>query len=80
MDFFPHLQPGQYAVVAAETATGIVLNLDGKRHLGAGKAWLIFDSLEEAKKYANQKVLDFPDMECGIYNHLGNVVAVYKRH
>lgn len=67
---FPDLRFGQYAVIHAELATGIVLNLDGNRCLGTREAWLIFDSIEEAKAYSNQKILNSPEVECNIYNHL----------
>lgn len=67
---FPKIRLGQYAVLQAELATGIVLKLNGERRLGLGKAWLIFDSLNEAIACSNQKILDSPEIECNIYNHL----------
>jgi hypothetical protein len=71
---FPKIKLGQYVVGQCEVMTGIVLTLEGKRHLGSGETWLIFDSFDEAKTYSNQKVLDFPEIECNIYNHLNDHV------
>lgn len=76
---FPKIKLGQYAVLQAEVATGIVLCLDGNRRLGSGETWLIFDSLNEAKTYSNQRVLEFPEIECNIYNHLNEGVLRIDR-
>ena len=67
---FPKIRLGQFAVLQAELATGIVLKLDGERCLGSGESWLILDFLDEATAYSNQKVSDVPEIECNIYNHL----------
>jgi hypothetical protein len=73
---FPILKPNQYALIHAEVKTGHVLLLNGKLHLGSGEAWLIFNSLNEAMEYAEKKVLDSPEIECGIFNHLNERVAL----
>jgi hypothetical protein len=76
---FPNIKLGQYAVLQAELATGIVLGLDGKCRLGSGEAFLIFDSLDEAKTYSNQRVLEFPEIECNIYNYLNEHILTIDR-
>ena len=67
---FPDLQPNQYGIILAELATGIVLSSDGKRHIDSDEAVIIFDSFEEAETFCDQKIKEFPDVECNIYNHL----------
>jgi hypothetical protein len=76
---FPKISIGQYAVLQAELATGVVLKLDGERHLGLGEGWLVFDSLEEAVVSSNQKILDFPEIECNIFNHLREHIFTASR-
>ena len=71
----PNLQPNQFGVIHAETKTGIILNLNGRRHIDGEEAMLVFDSFEEAETYCNQKVSDFPDVECNIIDHLNKRIS-----
>jgi hypothetical protein len=72
----PKLAEPQCSVIQAEVWTGKILTLDGKRlDIRSEAAYiLIFDNLEEAKKYAEEKVIEFPDIECHIYDHFGKQV------
>jgi len=65
---FPTLQAGQFAVIHAEAATGIVLRLDGQRHLGDGEVWRVFESIATARDYAASEVRVRPTVECAIYD------------
>ena len=66
---FPKLNINQIAVLYSEITTGIVLNNDLKYNLDDSKfEYLIFSSLDEAKKYCDQKVKEFPGIECNLYN------------
>jgi len=65
---FPSLQAGQFAVIRAELATGIVLRLDGQRHLGDGEVWRVFESIVSARDYAASEVRVRPTIECTIYD------------
>ena len=68
---FSVLKQGQIAVVQAELSTGIVLAPDGQRYLGSGEAFRIFDSLAEARGFAQGVVAAKPDVECGLYDSAG---------
>jgi hypothetical protein len=65
---FPKLQPDQHAVVRAEVSTGIILNDSRQWHTGSGEVWQVFDSLESARKFAENEVFMHPSVECAIYN------------
>lgn len=67
---FPKIQSGQFAVIHAEKATGIILDASGNRNLGSLLEWMVFDSLAEAENYCNLKIADCPSIECNIFNHL----------
>jgi hypothetical protein len=47
---------------------------NGELSLGSNIVWLIFDSLDEARKYAESKVINSPEIECNIYNHSNEFV------
>jgi hypothetical protein len=69
----PRLEPGEYSVLLAELATGIVLNLDGKRRLtGSVDDWiLVFENLAEAEDFARQQVARTPEIECLVQGEQG---------
>jgi hypothetical protein len=63
------LSVGEFAVVQAEVATGIVLTTDGQqRHVGSGEMYRIFPSLDSARAFARQVVTPSPKVECWIYD------------
>jgi len=81
----PKLEIGQYALIHYEVLTGIITLSDGRRHIsddtpigslpgmekwaGRGKLWLVFDSLAEAKDYAQNKINELPTITCEICDH-----------
>jgi len=65
---YPSLQAGQYAVIHVEAATGVVLRLDGQRHLGRGEVWRVFESIANARDYAASEVRARPTIACVIYD------------
>jgi len=66
------IQPGQYAVFHKDARTEIETNSEGA-YLPSGEpsTCLIFDSLEEAKKYCELRVQQFSNLRCEIYDHAG---------
>ncbi len=60
---FPAIRPSQYALLHAEVSTGIVLALDGKRDLGAGDVFVVFDSLDDLERYALSATGVRPDVD-----------------
>lgn len=63
---FPVLKNKQVAVSLAKTKTGQVLRTDKELYLGEGEIYSTFDTVEEAKKYANKIVCENEDIECWI--------------
>ena len=76
---FPVLTPGQFAVLQAEVATGIVLTTDGKWHTGTGEVYRIFGSRDSARAFAHQVATASPRVECHVYDskqtHIERIVA-----
>jgi hypothetical protein len=76
---FPKLQTGQYAVIAAEVDTGIILQLDRQRRLGNnGAAWQVFDSLAAAREFANAEAAKNPSVEFGIYDEHQKPIQIFR--
>lgn len=69
---FPNMSSSQVALLHAETATGIILELDGgrrwNRDIGTSY-WVVFESLELAKAYAEKVISADPRVECAIFDH-----------
>jgi hypothetical protein len=74
-----NVEPGQYYIVLAEINTGIVLTLDGMRNITGKTPYIAFDSVEEAERYAYQKVSEIPEIECNIYNDKSEFVKVITK-
>src|SRR5579859_5752725 len=67
------IHPGQYAVFHSDIATDVEKNPDGYYlKPGEDSACAIFDSLEEAESYCENKVAAIPNLRCDIYDHTGN--------
>jgi hypothetical protein len=78
----PSLVEPQCYISQAEVRTGIVLTLEGKRRDKRENApyILIFDNLEEAEKFAEIRVAEFPEIECHIANHSGqHLTRVFRK-
>jgi hypothetical protein len=65
---FPPLREGEYALLQAECATGIVLTPTGERAIGDVETYMVFSSLESARQFARQRVAERPSIECAIYD------------
>ena len=76
---FPALSPGEFALAQAEVDTGIVLGIEGKRHLGADEIYRVFGSLDAARAYAHQVVAASQRVECHVYDadqvHIERIAA-----
>lgn len=73
----PQIFQSQYAVGQAEYATGHVLKKDKTLLLTDDEskdAFEIFNSYEQAKEFCIKRVQDNPDIECWIYDYIGQVV------
>jgi len=68
----PKLESGKCAVVFAEKATGILLTTQGRRYLGEGEFYRVFDSKCEAEDFAIDFVHSNPEIECSIRDSEGN--------
>jgi hypothetical protein len=67
----PQLKSGEYAVVFAERATGILLTTQGLRYLGEGEFYRVFDSERAAIAFAVDYVQSNPEVECSIRDNEG---------
>ena len=72
------IEVGHYAVILAEVATGKVVDENGVRQVGENIQYSLFNTLEEAKHYSEKKVLEFPTIECAIFDHLEQRVGVIR--
>lgn len=74
---YPRLEPHQFLVIQAEVWTGKILDLNGKiRDERDKSSWLmIFESLKEAEAFAENRINQFPDIECWIQSYDG----LYKK-
>jgi hypothetical protein len=75
---FPKLQADQHAVITVEVCTGIVLGLDGHRHIGTGEVWRVFESLPAAREFALAEVAVHPSFECAIHAADNQQVEIFK--
>jgi hypothetical protein len=74
------LNKGRFSVISAETKTGIILTLDGKRHLGKQDDFhSVFNSIAEAESFAKNKVNTNPDIECSIRDESGEQIKLIKK-
>lgn len=75
---FPTIAFPQVALLYAETRTGIVLFLDGKRFFGTGTVFVVFPNREEAEMHARKAVEENSEIECAIYDHSGSYLAAIR--
>jgi len=67
----PQLEKQKCSVVQSEITTGITLAIDGNRHFNDSDEpfILIFDSIEDAREFSINKIIERPEIECNIYDH-----------
>ncbi len=67
----PQLEKTKCSVVQTEIATGIILATDGSRYFNDFDEpfILIFDSIEDAKEFSENKIAERPEIECNVYDH-----------
>jgi hypothetical protein len=72
----------QYGILHAEFRTGIVTDRYGHRELMGNIQdyiqYLIFTSLDDARAYAKQKIMESPEIECVIFNDKREAVDVLR--
>lgn len=67
-----------FKVVLAEESTGIVLSLDGQNYSKEGEESAhYFDSLDQAKLFANDNSRDRPKIEYSIFDASGNLLCLF---
>ena len=71
--------PGLFAVLFAETATGIVLDRTGARAVGDAERYLVFTNADEAMRVAAAAIGARPDIECVVLCPDGSQHAVFRR-
>ncbi len=74
MEKFPSINKNQFAVLLADRNTGHVLDIDSKLKINdSQRAYVIFDSLQEAILYTREKVISNREIECAIFDSLNNL-------
>ncbi|HYL37945.1 MAG TPA: hypothetical protein VEV17_18665 [Bryobacteraceae bacterium] len=82
----PQLSSNQYAVFHFDVKTMSMRDAEGNYLSSGHDAPLIFDTLEEARRYSRKKITATPALGCRIYDHQGQPVEsfsntqVYDRH
>lgn len=74
LEGFPEIGNEQYAVLAVESATGIVHSVRGERFVGHGERFLVFDTLSLALEYCRAKADSDAAMETTIFDCHGAIV------
>ena len=82
----PQMQETQYGVFHFDVATMSMRDAQGNYLTSENDAPLIFNSLEEARDYSQQKIAATPALGCRIYDHRGQAIEsfsnaqIYDRH
>jgi hypothetical protein len=80
------MQETQYAVFHFDVATMSMRDAEGNYLTSENDTPLIFNTLEEARHYSQQKIAATPALGCRIYDHRGKTIEsfsnaqVYDRH
>jgi len=74
----PKVPKSKLALFQIELRTGIVLDLSGQRRLGKEDWFLLFDSLEEAKRHAEVVITRNPEIECVIQDDQNRNIATIR--
>ncbi|MCG3146270.1 MAG: hypothetical protein HONDAALG_04169 [Gammaproteobacteria bacterium] len=67
-----------YGILYAEFRTGIVTDCHGHRVHGNNIQYLILTSLNDARSYARQKVIESPEIECVILDDKKEEIDLIK--
>jgi hypothetical protein len=78
MDNFPKLEENQYAVLACEVKTGIVLNIQGSRAKAGENHFLVFHRFEDALEFIQHEVSKHGLIEYSVYNNLQECCCVAR--
>lgn len=74
---FPKIEKDQIAILYTERSTGIVLNIDLKHNANSSKfEYVVFNSLGEAKTHCFQKIKEFSNIECNLYDSTNKEIMV----
>ena len=74
----PTLKDNQFAVLLCDGATGHVLNITGNVYQSDDEnVFFIFEDLDSAKLFAEQKQVENDTLELIIYNHHNKPVIIY---
>lgn len=66
---FPVLGEGEVALMQADCMTGHALTPTGELAIGDAERYLVFPSLDSARPFARQRVVERPLVECAIFDH-----------
>jgi len=84
--WLPQMSDGQYALFHFDVKTMSMRDAQGNFLSSENDAPLIFNTLDEARTYAREKIASTPALGCRIYDHQGKIVEtfsnpeIYDRH
>ncbi len=66
------VKPGQFVAFSTDTTTGVSCDADGRAFASAPEAsLLVFDALEDARAFCEQRVTDLPSIQFDLYDSDG---------
>jgi len=71
---FPILQANQVAVLFTDKATGHILNMEFEVYIGLSDVYHIFESKNEALKFASSKIQENPEFEYSLMKEEGSAL------
>ena len=80
------MSPNQHAVFHFDVKTMSMRDAQGRFLSAENDSPLIFNTLDQARSYSQQKIADTPALGCRIYDHQGRAVqsfsnpGIYDRH
>lgn len=74
----PDIPPGMYCVLQIEVCTGILLTIEGERFMGQGNCHSLFVSLDEAKRFVQQRIAVHPEWELIVLDWKQDVVETIR--
>jgi hypothetical protein len=74
------MAPTRYALFHFDVKTMSMRDADGNFLSSANDAPLIFDNLDEAKRYSEAKIAATPELGCRIYDYQGQAVQTLSNH
>ncbi len=74
---FPNVATSAFVVAFADMRTGVILKLDGTIAAGDSSAFVVFDDLKSARRFAEACTAQQPRWEGHVFAATGDIVASF---